>query len=134
VVLSSRERAIAIQPRGLGLQGATLRYPYEVRSEREYFDDIEPVDLPTDMIDIARHIVKTMQTDFDPAQLTDRERAAVLGLIKDKQRSLPTPSSVAAKPKLSHDNIVNLMDALKQSLAASKSSPTRKSKRARAGH
>jgi hypothetical protein len=74
VILSSRERPIAIQPLGLGLQGMTLRYPYEVRSEAEYFDEIAPLKLPPEMVDLARHIVGTMQADFDPA-LAERSRA-----------------------------------------------------------
>jgi non-homologous end joining protein Ku len=41
VVFTSREHVIALEPRGKGLLGVTLRYPYEVRKEDEYFDDIE---------------------------------------------------------------------------------------------
>ena len=40
VVFTSREHVIALEPRGKGLLGMTLRYPYEVRKEEEYFDDI----------------------------------------------------------------------------------------------
>jgi DNA end-binding protein Ku len=39
-VLTSREHVIALEPRGKGLMGTLLRYPYEVRDEEEYFDDI----------------------------------------------------------------------------------------------
>jgi DNA end-binding protein Ku len=118
VVLSSRERPIAIHPRGLGLQGVTLRYPYEVRGEAEYFEDIQPLTLPQDMIGIARHIVTTMKADFDPGMLQDRERAVIVDLLKDKQRALPGPTSRKAKAEPSRTNIVSLMDALKRSLAA----------------
>src|SRR5262249_8635378 len=40
VVFTSREHVIALEPRGKGLLGITLRYPYEVRKEDEYFEDI----------------------------------------------------------------------------------------------
>jgi DNA end-binding protein Ku len=40
VVLSKRERVVMLQPRGKGLLGATLRYPYEVRDDAIYFSDI----------------------------------------------------------------------------------------------
>jgi DNA end-binding protein Ku len=126
VTLSSRERPIAIRPLGLGLQGMTLRYPYEVRSEAEYFDEIAPLKLPREMLDLARHIVGTMQADFDPAMLNDRERAAVVGLLKEKQHAagMSEPRRSAPSP----ENVVDLMDALKRSLAANKARPSKAAK------
>src|SRR6516164_6712522 len=49
VVLTSREHVIAIEPRGKGLMGTLLRYPYEVRDQNEFFDDIPNVKLTKDM-------------------------------------------------------------------------------------
>jgi DNA end-binding protein Ku len=46
VVLTSREHIIALEPLGKGLVGTLLRYPYEVRFESEYFDDIQDVKSP----------------------------------------------------------------------------------------
>ena len=46
VVISKRERPIILEPLGKGLQGMTLRYPYEVRKEDEYFADIPDVKIP----------------------------------------------------------------------------------------
>ena len=48
VVFTSREHIIALEARGKGLMGITLRYPYEVRDEDEYFDDIEDEKVPKD--------------------------------------------------------------------------------------
>jgi Ku protein len=126
VILSSRERPIAIQPLGLGLQGMTLRYPYEVRSEAEYFEDIAPLKLPPEMLDLARHIVGTMQAEFDPAMLNDRERAAVVDLLKDKQHAAGVSETRRTAP--SPENVINLMDALKRSLAANKAQPGKSAK------
>jgi DNA end-binding protein Ku len=39
VVFTSREHVIALEPRGKGLLGITLRYPYEMRKEEDYFGD-----------------------------------------------------------------------------------------------
>jgi DNA end-binding protein Ku len=123
VVLSSRERPIAIHPLGVGLQGMTLRYPYEVRSEAEYFADVPSLALPKDMLQLASHIVDTMQAEFDPALLNDRERAALVGMLKEKQRALPQQvERKAATP--SAKNVVNLMDALKRSVAAAATEPS----------
>ena len=58
VVFTSREHIIALEARDKGLLGVTLRYPYEVRKEQEYFGDIPDEKLPKDMLDLAKHIVE----------------------------------------------------------------------------
>src|SRR5215207_7029550 len=97
---------------GLGLRGVTLRYPYEVRSEAEYFADIPKLKLPDEMLQIASHIVNSMRCDFDPAMFNDRQRAAVVDMLQEKQRGLPSRESPVPSP----ENLVNLMDALRRSL------------------
>jgi DNA end-binding protein Ku len=59
VVFTSREHIIALEARGKGMMGITLRYPYEVRKEEDYFDDITDEKVPKDMLDLAAHIVDT---------------------------------------------------------------------------
>jgi DNA end-binding protein Ku len=46
VVFTTREHVIALKPRGRGMLGITLRYPYEVRKESNYFDDIRMREFP----------------------------------------------------------------------------------------
>ena len=58
VVLTNREHIIALEPLDNGLMGTLLRYPYEVRNEKEYFDDIQDVKITKDMLDLAKHIVE----------------------------------------------------------------------------
>ena len=64
VVLTRREHVIALEPRGRGLLGLTLRYPYEVRDEQPYFEDIPELKLPKEMLDLATHIVQTQGWPF----------------------------------------------------------------------
>src|SRR5438874_7224123 len=66
VVFTSREHIIALEARGKGLLGVTLRYPYEVRKEDDYFDDIPDEKIPNDMLELASHIVETKAAHFDP--------------------------------------------------------------------
>jgi len=54
-VLTNREHIIALEPLDKGLAGSLLRYPYEVRSEDEYFDEIQNVKVTKDMLDLAKH-------------------------------------------------------------------------------
>jgi len=67
VVFTSREHIIALEARGKGMVGLTLRYPYEVRKEDEYFDSVEDEKIPKDMLDLAIHIVETKTGHFKPA-------------------------------------------------------------------
>ena len=66
VVFTSREHIIALEARGKGLLGITLRYPYEVRKEADYFDDIPDEKIPKDMLELASHIVETKTGHFEP--------------------------------------------------------------------
>ena len=115
VVLANRERPIIIEPMGMGLRGITLRYAHEVRSETEYFSDIPPMELPDEMVRITEHILETKQEDFDPAYLEDRYRTVLVEKLREKQAQMPG-RSLASVP--SQQNVINLMDALKRSLAA----------------
>src|SRR6201981_3136257 len=66
VVLTTREHIIALEPMDKGLVGTLLRYPYELRSEAEYFDDIQDVKVTKDMLDLAKHIVNQKSGTFEP--------------------------------------------------------------------
>jgi DNA end-binding protein Ku len=124
VVFTSREHLIALEARGKGLLGVTLRYPYEVRKEADYFDDIPDEKIPKDMLDLASHIVKTKSGHFDPAKFEDRYEDALKELLKRKQEGKPIERPERPKPT----NVVNLMDALRQSVEASGASTSSKAK------
>jgi DNA end-binding protein Ku len=125
VVLTNREHIIALEPLDKGLMGTLLRYPYEVRSEKDYFDDIQDVKVTKDMLDLAKHIVEQKSGSFEPDQFEDRYESALIDLINQKRNGLPTAK---AAPKTS-GNVINLMDALKRSLASEKQSvPAAKAK------
>jgi Ku protein len=113
VTLSKRERPIMLSPMGQGLCGVTLRYSHEVRSEAEIFARIPDLSLPDEMLEVAEHIVDTKTTDFDPANLEDRYRTALVAMLQQKQSDLPKPAASSAS---SPQNVVDLMDALKRSL------------------
>src|SRR6516162_1808786 len=119
IVFTSREHIIALEPRGKGLLGMTLRYPYEVRKEEDYFDDIPDEKIPKDMLDLASHIVKTKEGHFDPSSFDDRYEDALKDLLKKKQEGKPIERPERREPT----NVVNLMDALRRSIEASGGAP-----------
>jgi DNA end-binding protein Ku len=114
VVFTSREHIIASEARGKGMLGVTLRYPYEVRKEDEYFDDIPEPKITKDMLDLATHIVETKTSEFDPKKFQDQYEDAVKELLKKKQAGEKIEVPKERKPA----NVVNLMEALRQSIAA----------------
>jgi DNA end-binding protein Ku len=115
VVLSKRERVVMLQPWDSGLMATTLRYPYEVRDTKEYFDGIPAVKVPDEMLKLAQHILETKAADFDPSAFTDRYEDAVVEMLKRKQEGMPTAEPRAEAPP---QNVVSLMDALRRSIAA----------------
>jgi DNA end-binding protein Ku len=119
VVLTNREHIIALEPLDKGLLGTLLRYPYEVRSEKEYFDDIQDVKITKDMLDLAKHIVEQKSATFEPERFEDRYESALIDLINQKRNGLHMTPKAAPK---SAGNVINLMDALKRSLTNEKQS------------
>jgi Ku protein len=113
IVLSNREHVIAIEPLGKGLLGITLRYPYEVRDEHEYFDDIKNPKISKDMIELASHILDSKAAHFDPSKFKDEYENALKTLVKRKAAGKPVK---VVEREERPDNVIDLMDALRQSL------------------
>jgi DNA end-binding protein Ku len=125
IVLSKRERVIMLQPWDKGLMGTTLRYPYEIRDTKEYFDDLPNIKVAPEMLKLAQHILQTKGADFDPSQFVDHYEEAVVEMLKKKQAGIPAPRErAAARPQ----NVVNLMDALRRSIGQDKRAPTTQKK------
>jgi DNA end-binding protein Ku len=116
IVFTSREHIISLEPRGKGLLGITLRYPYEVRKEEEYFDDIPDEKIPKDMIELASHIVETKAGHFEPKKFEDQYETALKELIRKKQSGKPIEAPERREPA----RVINLMDALRRSVEAEK--------------
>jgi DNA end-binding protein Ku len=113
IVLTNREHIIAIEPLGKGLLGTTLRFSYEVRDEETYFDDIPSPKVTKDMVELASHILETKAGHFDPAKYKDEYEDALKALVRRKAAGKPIKQ---AEKEETGGNVVNLMDALKQSL------------------
>ncbi|PIT05944.1 DNA repair protein, partial [Bradyrhizobium nitroreducens] len=135
VVLTNREHIIALEPMDKGLMGTLLRYPYEVRSADEYFDDIQDVKVTKDMLDLARHIVNQKAGHFQPDKFEDQYETALIDLINRKRAGKP----ITAKERPRGENVVDLMDALRKSIGGTVAEtmalkkPTKKARKAAAG-
>jgi DNA end-binding protein Ku len=118
IVFTTREHVIALDAREKGMLGITLRYPYEIRAQSDYFDEIPNEKIPKDMLELAAHIVATKTAHFDPKKFDDRYEDALRDLIKRKQSGKPLERPQRPEPT----NVVSLMDALRKSVEAGKPS------------
>lgn len=134
VVLTNREHIVALEAMDKGLVGTLLRYPYEVRSEQEYFDEIQDVKVTKDMLDLAKHIVNQKAGRFEPEKFADHCETALIDLINKKRAGKP----ITPKERPASTNVVDLMEALRRSVGneaapAKAAKPAKKPRKAAAG-
>ncbi len=111
VVLSGRERMIALQPRGEGFLMTTLRTKKEVRNQDHYFEKLD-VDLDDELMQMADMIISQKDIAFDPDTFVDRYEVALMELVKAKIAGKEPIVSKAPE----QGKVINLMDALKASI------------------
>jgi DNA end-binding protein Ku len=110
IVLSSRERQVLVEPLGGGMLMRTLRAVNEVRRP-EFADANGEVD--ADMVAVAKTIIERRAAAFDPEEFQDRYQEALRQLVESKAEGRPAAKKRIAEPP----KVINLMDALKRSLA-----------------
>ena len=122
-VLFRRERVLKLEPSGKGIVATSLHFANEVHAAESYFSEIPDLDLPKEMLELAKHIIHKMAGAFEPDRFEDRYENALIELIRSKQKGMP----VKAQPAHRHTNVINLMDALRRSVeteAASAAKPS----------
>jgi DNA end-binding protein Ku len=125
VVFTSREHMIALEARGKGIMGITLRYPYEVRDEKDYFDDIPGERVTKDMLELAAHIIKTKTGHFHPDKFEDQYEDALKDLLRRKDKG----EKIEPAPAQEKSNVINLMDALRRSVKGERAGSARSRRR-----
>ena len=127
VALGGKEKLVALKPFGKGLLLFTLRYATEVRAASAYFEDLRQEPPDTTQVALAQKLIESKFSPLDLASFTDRYQAAVLDLVKAKVEG--------SEPVVAHrtevGQVINLMEALRQSIeqAAKKPEPERKNGR-----
>jgi DNA end-binding protein Ku len=127
-VLFRRVRSLLIRAHGRGMIASTLNFDYEIRSADEAFADLPAIQVDKEMLDLARHIIRTKAGRFKPETFDDRYEAALVELIKAKMegRKIAPPKPPAATPAS------DLMEALRNSAGrgggAARRKPSKSSK------
>ena len=112
-VLFRRMRTLLLRVDDKGMIATTLSFDYEVRTASEAFDEIPKMKLPAEMLDLARHIIKTKKGEFDVGTFDDRYEEALAEVVRAKLEGRP----VKARPRVESTKVVDLMEALRQSAA-----------------
>lgn len=127
LVLRGRERQLALEVRGSGLVAFTLRAHDEVRDADDYFDSIPAIKPDKDMVEIATRIIGQKEAAFDPTQFKDRYDDALREMVKAKQKG---GKGVVEVEEPDNTNVVDLMEALRNSLKGSAAGKTPAAKKA----
>ena len=121
LVITRRERAVMLEPRGKGIVLWTLRYGDEVRDEETYFEGIGDETADSDMMPLIQQLIKKQTQHWNPKMVIDPVQDRLLEIIAEKKKALKKPSKTKAKMPASGpppSNVINIMDALKKSVAA----------------
>jgi DNA end-binding protein Ku len=116
LVLYRRERAVMLEPRGLGIVLWTLRYGDEIRDSTGYFSGIKAEKPEKELVALIGELIEQRTERWDPAMVEDPVQDELLKLIAAKKRGRKP-----AKPKVQAEhssNVVNIMDALRKSVEA----------------
>ena len=121
LVLYRRERAVMLEPRDRGIVLWTLRYSDEVRDPAGYFAGIKPQKPEPQLVSLIAELIDRKTVPWDAAMLGDPIQAQLLKLIAAKKKG-KRPAKAKA-PAERPTNVVNIMDALRKSIAADEKRP-----------
>jgi DNA end-binding protein Ku len=114
VVLNGREQIVALRVEDRGFMLTTLRSADEVRGPTAYFEEIRDGQIDPSQLKLATQLIEGLEGEYNPAEFKDRYQEGLLQIIKakiDGSEPVIVQHEEAGK-------IINLMEALKQSLSA----------------
>ena len=119
IAFAGREHVVALAPppdrKQLGMMLYVLRFAEELRDPAEYFGKIPAVKQDAAQLNLAKQLIKTYTRPLELDKFTDNYEAAVRELVEAKLANKPLPKE---KPAKARGKVVDLMSALRQSLAA----------------
>ena len=128
IVLTNREHVMAIEPMGKIMLGTILRYAYEVRDEKELSRGVASPKISKDMLSLASHILDTKAGHFDPSRFKDEFETELRKLVKRKATGKTIEVSEREERP---SNVVDLMQALRQSVSGKRAAALRSSSSSR---
>jgi len=120
LVISRRERAVMLEPRDKGIVLWTLRYGDEVRDEDDYFDAIGDDEADSEMLPLVQQLIRKQTKHWTTKMVEDPVQERLLDIIAAKKKQMKKPATSKAKAPATPsapNNVVNIMDALRKSVA-----------------
>ena len=127
MAIRGRDNLVAIKPCGDGLLLETLRYSNEVRASDKIFSDIPEIAVDKDMLELASELIERKSGAFEPEAFKSQYAKALRDLVEQKRRTGDVATASEENLKSRGQNVVDLMDALKKSVAQGKKSPAKRS-------
>jgi DNA end-binding protein Ku len=123
IAFAGREHLAALAPppdrKQLGMMLYVLRFAEELRDAGEYFGKIPSAKLEAAQLGLAKQLIKTYTRPLELDKFSDSYETAVRELVEAKLANKPLPKEQPAKGR---GKVVDLMSALRQSLAANQAS------------
>lgn len=134
VVISQRERTVALRPVDGGLMAHTLYEEQDLNSGKELFEGLDRIKVDPEMVQLATQLVQRQAGKYEASDLEDRYETRLKALIDAKLKGEGIEAE--EEPQVQASNVVDLMAALKKSLgqepekaapAARKKAPAKRS-------
>jgi len=123
LALRGKEYLVAIKPCGKGMLLETLHYEDEIKKSDSFFSEIPAKSADPDLLDVATALIDKKTTKFDPKLFKDHYQAALRELIARKLKAKGRKIEVTDEPRHKEpSNVIDLMAALKRSLASTRGS------------
>jgi DNA end-binding protein Ku len=117
MVIRGNENLVLVRPKEDALVLETLFLAEDVRSQAEIDEAVEGIEVSEPELDLARQLIDSLVGEWEPADLQSEYRQNLREMLEAKLagEEITVPEPVAEAP------VVDLMEALKKSVAASKS-------------
>jgi DNA end-binding protein Ku len=120
LVLNRRERAVILKPRDNGIVLWTLRFGDEVRDPGEYFSAIRDVKPDAELMRLIGDLIKSRKKAWSPDMVADPVQERLIDIIEAKKKGAKKPKAKPSAQPEPPSNVINIMDALKRSVASAK--------------
>jgi DNA end-binding protein Ku len=127
-ILRGQENFCLIRPRGDALALETLFVAEDVRSQAEIEDAVGDMDVKDAELDLARQVIDSLSADFDTSQLESEYRADLRSMLEAK---LAGQEIKRPEPEPAEAPVIDLMEALRQSVTEVQKKPAAKPKSGR---
>ena len=114
IVISQRERTVAVRPMGDGLVAHTLNEQRDLNEIGSLFEGVARAKVDPEMVTLAVQLVDRQTGQYDPADLEDRYETRLRAMLDAKVKG--ESESLEDVPSFTESNVVDLMAALRSSL------------------